>query len=175
MQENKFKWYIANKKYVNYLRKFDSKVEKIEYDNKLKPYIGIVIKINDFNYYVPVSSPKEKHYNMKEDMDFIKIMQKNKIIGVLNLNNMIPILDKYILKLKYVDIEKYRKFDSQIEKRKYISFLNLELYLINQKAAKIRKAALKLYKEKINNPKSKISQRCCNFKLLEEISKNYNI
>ena len=88
---------------------------------------------------------------------------------------MIPILDKYILKLKYVDIEKYRKFDSQIEKRKYISFLNLELYLINQKAAKIQKAASKLYKEKVNNPKSRISQRCCNFKLLEEISKNYKI
>ncbi|MCI9063581.1 MAG: type III toxin-antitoxin system ToxN/AbiQ family toxin [Clostridia bacterium] len=173
MKNNKLKWYIANKDYVKYLKEYDNKVEDIDYGSKLKPYIGIIIEINKFNYYVPISSVKEKHYNIKEDMDFIKIMKDDKILGVLNLNNMIPISNRNVSLLEYRDIEKYRDFSSEKEKNLYVSFLNFELRLINQKAEKIRKSALKLYREKSNNPSSKISKRCCDFKLLEEKSELY--
>ena len=173
MKKNKLKWYIANKDYVNYLKDFDSKVENINYDKKLKPYIGILITINEFDYYVPISSVKEKHYKIKEGMDFIKIKQDNKIIGVLNLNNMIPISGDNVKELKYKDIEQYRDFSSDKEKLLYISFLNFELDLINNKMEKIKKNAMRLYIEKINNPKSNLSKRCCDFKLLEEKSKLY--
>lgn len=46
MEEDKLKLYIINKMYVNYLRKFDTKIQNIEYNSKLKPYIGILITIN---------------------------------------------------------------------------------------------------------------------------------
>ena len=151
------------------MQKYDNKVANIDYKVKLKPYIGIIVNINNFNYYVPISSVKEKHYSIKEDMDFIKISQKNKILGVLNLNNMIPILDEDISILKYKEIEKYRNFNSEKEKKLYISLLNFELKLINKMIGKIRKSALKLYKEKQNNPNSLISKRCCDFKLLERM------
>lgn len=173
MKENKLKWYIADKEYVNYLRKFDEKVENIDYSTKLKPYIGILITINDFNYYVPISSAKEKHYKIKEGMDFVKIMQNDKIIGVLNLNNMIPILDDNVKALKYKDIDEYRDFANDKEKKLYISFLSFELDLINDKIEKIKKNALKLYNEKTKNPESNVSKRCCDFKLLEKVSVNY--
>lgn len=173
MNKNKLKWYVADKDYINYLKKYDDKVENIDYCKKLKPYIGILININGFNYYVPISSAKEKHYNIKEDIDFIKIMEDDRILGVLNLNNMIPISDENISSLKYSQIEKYRSFGSEREKNLYISFLNFELSLINQKINKIQKSALKLYNEKLNNPASKISQRCCNFKLLEKKCTEY--
>lgn len=173
MKDNKLKWYIADKEYVNYLRKFDDKVENIDYSTKLKPYIGILITINDFNYYVPISSAKEKHYKIKEGMDFIKIMQDDKIIGVLNLNNMIPISGNNVKALKYKNIEEYRDFVSDKEKKLYIAFLSFELDLINDKIEKIKKNAMKLYNEKINNPKSNLSKRCCDFKLLEKASVNY--
>lgn len=173
MEKEKLRWYIVNKEYVSFLQKYDKKVENIDYQVKLKPYIGIVIKINDFNYYVPISSAKEKHYKMKEDMDFIKIIKNNKILGVLNLNNMIPILDEDISVLKYKDISQYRNFDSEKNRKLYISFLDLELKLINKKYRKIREFALKLYEEKQNNPNSKISQRCCEFKLLEKMCMSY--
>lgn len=107
-------------------------------------------------------------------MDFIKIMQKDKIIGVLNLNNMIPISDENVNVLKYKDIEKYRDFISDKERTLYISFLSFELSLINNKMEKIKKSAMKLYNEKINNPTSKVSKRCCDFKLLEEKGQLYN-
>lgn len=173
MGKNKLRWYIADKEYIKYLKNFDEKVENIDYNTKLKPYIGILITINEFNYYVPISSPKEKHYKMKEDMDFIKIIKNNKIIGVLNLNNMIPILDSNVKELKYKEIEKYRSFDNEKEKKLYISFLSFELTLINENMTKIKKNAMKLYNEKIKNPESSISKRCCDFKLLEEVSVIY--
>lgn len=40
-------------------------------------------------------------------MDFIKIIEDKRIVGVLNLNNMIPILDKNVKELKYKNIEEY--------------------------------------------------------------------
>lgn len=173
MKQDKLKWYIVDKSYVNYLRQYDEKVENIDYNTKLKPYIGILVNINGFNYYVPISSAKEKHYNIKEGMDFIKIVQDGKIIGVLNINNMIPIQDDNVVLLKYKDIDNYREFESEKEKKLYISFLSFELDLINAKTDKIKKSALKLYNEKANNPMSNIAKRCCDFKLLEEKSKLY--
>lgn len=174
MEKNKLKWYIANKEYVNYLRQFDEKVENIDYNTKLKPYIGILITINEFNYYVPISSAKEKHYKIREGMDFIKLIQDSKIIGVLNLNNMIPISDENVKVLKYKEIENYRDFDSYKQRTLYISFLSFELNLINDKMEKIKKSAMKLYNERINNPTSNVSKRCCNFKLLEQKCIEYN-
>ena len=160
-------WYIVNKEYINYLKTFDNKIENIDYQDNLKPYIGIIININTFNYYVPISSPKKKHYKMKEGIDFIKIKYKDSVLGVLNLNNMIPILDKYVKRLEYKKIEQYRSFKTEDEKRSYIALLNTELKIINSKCEKIKKNATKLYQEKINNPNSKVSKRCCDFKFLE--------
>lgn len=56
--KEKLKWYIADKDYISYLKQYDDKVENINYSAKLKPYIGIVVNINEFNYYVPISSAK---------------------------------------------------------------------------------------------------------------------
>lgn len=173
MKENKLKWYIVNKEYINYLRGFDNKVENINYSERLKPYIGILITINTVNYYVPISSGKEKHYTMKENIDFIKIMNEDRVLGVLNLNNMIPISNENIKILDYKEIHKYRNFKNEKEKTLYISFLNLELKLINDKIDKIKSNAIKLYDEKIKNPNSKISKRCCDFKLLENKCREY--
>ena len=174
MINSKLKWYIVDKEYVEFLHKFDKVVENIDYSERLKPYIGILIEINEFNYYVPISSAKSKHYQMKENIDFIKIMKDEKIVGALNINNMIPILDENIKELKYKEIDKYRTFKNEKEKMRYIALLSLELDLINKKINKIRKSALKLYNEKINNPNSNIAKRCCDFKMLEEKAKIYN-
>lgn len=173
MKNEKLKWYIVDNKYVNYLRKYDNKVERIDYNKRIKPYIGIVLNIKEYNYYIPISSVKEKHYKIAEDMDFIKLIQNNKILGVLNINNMIPILNENIKELVYNDLEKYIQFNCEKEKKQYIALLSLELKLINNKMNKIRKSAYKIYYEKIKNPDSRISKRCCNFKLLEEKCKLY--
>lgn len=170
---NKLKWYVVDKQYVSYLKQFDNKIEDINYSERLKPYIGILITIDEVDYYVPISSVKEKHYSMKEDIDFIKITADDRILGVLNLNNMIPIDNENVKVLKYKEIEEYRKFKDDKEKRLYISLLSYELGVINEKIDKIKNNAIKLYNEKIKRPNSKISRRCCDFKLLEEKCREY--
>ena len=44
---------------------------------------------------------------------------------------------------------------------------------INNKIKKIKANAFKLYNEKTNRPNSKISKRCCDFKVLEEKCRKY--
>lgn len=83
MNNEHLSWNVLSKKYVEYLQRYDSLVQNIDYgDNEIKPYIGIVLQINNFNYYVPISSTKEKHYKMKEGKDFIIIKEHSKILGI---------------------------------------------------------------------------------------------
>ncbi len=107
---------------------------------------------------------KRKHYKMNEDMDFIKIVENDRILCVLNLNNMILIDSENVRVLKYKEIDEYRKFKNDKENSLYISFLSFELGLINDKIEKIKSNAIELYNEKLNRPNSKISRRCCNFR-----------
>lgn len=131
------------------------------------------MEIYDYKYYVPISSTKKKYYNVKSNIDLYKIKNNDKILGVLNLNNMIPIKEKYIKKLKYSEIEQYRRFKNKVDKEKYINLLNRELQIINKEQEEIKKNAEKLYNYIIKRPKSNIAKRCCNFKLLEEKILNY--
>lgn len=50
-------WYIVYKEYVNYLHSVDNRAQHIEYNSRIKPYIGIVLEIQDFKYYVPNLKP----------------------------------------------------------------------------------------------------------------------
>lgn len=62
------KLYTVTDEYINYLRQFDNKV----YDNKedkrkvMRKYLGIVLTINEMNYYIPMSSPKKSDYKENE-------------------------------------------------------------------------------------------------------------
>lgn len=47
-------------------------------------YIGIILEVKGIKYFAPLSSFKNKHKQMKEGVDFIKI----KDYAVINLNNM---------------------------------------------------------------------------------------
>ena len=57
-------WFIVDKDYVNYLSQFDEKVGFVEYGNRLKLHVGVVFEIENFKYYVPISSAKQKHQHM---------------------------------------------------------------------------------------------------------------
>ena len=75
--------------YCDYLREFDNKVAYNKYEKELRPFIGILFKIDKCEYFAPLSSPKEKHKKMKNTVDFFKI--KNGELGAVNFNNMIPV------------------------------------------------------------------------------------
>lgn len=164
------RWYLLDKDYVNYLRQFDDKVQNVHYgENSLKPFIGILITINDMHYCVPVSSPKRKHMYMNDSLDFIKLMNLNKthMFGVINLNNMIPVKKECMTPLDYKSIGCQTDFSSETQKEGYIRLLKNELRSINEKADKIIANASRLRENCMNYPKGKYALRSCNFALLE--------
>lgn len=51
--------------YCDFLRKYDNKVP-YNYGNKeLRPFVGVLFKLNEFMYFAPLSSPKLKHLKIK--------------------------------------------------------------------------------------------------------------
>lgn len=164
-------WVIIDKNYFNYLYQFDTRIGFIEYGNKLKLHIGVLLEINQHKFYVPVSSPKPKHHNMANNLDFHKIQDSNKrLIAVLNLNNMIPVKDEYVTKLRYSEISNYRKFNSLQQLNNYIYLLQLEKSIIDTLEILLKRKAQKLYNKCLQYPQSKLAKRSCNFKLLESKS-----
>lgn len=161
-------WYIVEKNYIQYLRQFDSKVGYIDYGSRLKLYLGIILSVGEFFYYVPISSAKEKHKTMKNSLDFQKIQDENTLYAVLNLNNMIPVPNSCIQQIKYNQIEKFRSFNSATERTDYIYLLQKEKRLIDAMEGDIKNKAQKLYEKCTSAPNSKLAARCCNFRLLEE-------
>ena len=58
--------------YCNYLRQFDEKVPYNYNEKELRPFIGVLFKIDDLMYFAPLSSPKLKHQKLKSKLDFLK-------------------------------------------------------------------------------------------------------
>lgn len=85
-------------------------------------------------------------------------------MAVLNLNNIFPVPDDiYSLKDPSLEVN-----------QQYKNLLNNEIRIIKQKTEQIINNAMAVYNHKMSNDgKSKLSQRCLNFKLLEEKCKEW--
>lgn len=169
-------WYVIDKEYVKYLSDYDRRVGFVDYGDRLKLHIGVVLTVNNMKYYVPVSSPKEKHFTMSNTIDFHRIEDPDtrRLYAVINLNNMIPVPEDKVTQLFYRDVQNYRAFSDDREKNKYIFLLKREKAIIDRIADKLTEKASRLYKEVVRTPDSKVSKRCCNFPALEEMARRYN-
>lgn len=138
------------------------------YKNKkeLRPFIGILFKIENCEYFAPLSSPKPKQKTMKATIDFLKI--KDGELGAVNFNNMIPVREN---NYAIVNLNKPAFNESE---QKYQKMLIEQLDWLNAHYRQIKSKSFKLYILYINDklPKN-IKIRCCNFKLLEEKCKEY--
>lgn len=153
--------------YCDYLRVFDNKVPYNKNDKELRPFIGILFKIDSCEYFAPLSSPKAKHKSMKNMIDFFKI--KDGELGAVNFNNMIPVTERnYFL----LDLNKETLTMSE---SKYQKLLREQLNWLNSNYYQVKNKSFRLYTLYNNNklPKN-IKERCCNFKLLEEKCVEYN-
>lgn len=154
-------------KYCDFLRNFDNKVVYNAGTKELRPFIGVLFTIRDFEYFAPLSSPKPKHQNLKNTIDIIKI--NNGIYGVINFNNMIP-----VNKENYTIFDFDKKTKSLNEKNR-IELLKNQLRWINSNKVIIMKKSRVLYDLYVKDllPKN-VKDRCCNFPLLEEKLSEYN-
>lgn len=159
----KLNFYIMPDEYIAFMSNYD---EKVCYNKKHKrPYIGIILKVENTNYFAPFTSPKEKHQKMKQTLDYVK-MDDGKL-GLINLNNMIPVPLNICEKLELKDI-KYSKYQK----------LMLKQYLwcnIDENYKEIIEKASRLYYIVTSGKCGKnLLKRCCNYKLLEEKYIEYN-
>ncbi len=150
MQE--FKIYSVSDTYISYLRESDPKV----YSNKessrthTRKYVGIVLSINDYHYFIPLSSPKESDYQVagedkvikKSIIPIIRITEKThgvkELKGTLRLSHMIPVPDS--------ELELYDLDNEQDEN--YKALVKAEMIFIRKNSDKIRNNASVLYKQK---------------------------
>lgn len=156
------KLYEVSDRYINYLDSPNSKVtfSKIHERKFKRKYIGIVLTLNNYNYFAPLSSFKEKHKTMKETVDFIKIGD----YSVININNMIPVPKS---ELTYVDINNEQDIQ-------YKNLLLKEYRIIKLKSKKIKTNAMIVYKHKLKNGnETSLSRRCCNFPFLENLLESF--
>ena len=158
----------VNSDYCDYLRQFDNKVAYNKNEKELRPFIGILFKIDSCEYFAPLSSPKPKHKKMKNTIDFYKI--KNGELGAVNFNNMIPVKEE---SYELVDLNK--KVTSIFE-LKYQNLLKEQLSWLNENYYQVKNNSAKLYKlYNANKLPDNIRKRCCNFKLLEQKCKEYTL
>lgn len=168
-------WYVIDKDYIKFLLQFDSRVGYVDYGEKLKLHIGVILIVNNHSYYIPVSSAKPKHQHMSNSLDFHKLQDEitGYLYAVLNLNDMIPVPNSCLTQLKYNQIEQFRTFNNDKEKIDYIYLLQKEKAIIDKLQPLLQRKAEKLYAKCLQMPNSSLSSRCCNFQLLEEKSNAY--
>lgn len=160
---NKLKLYRVNIKYIKYLYKYDNRVQynpnREDLYTQKRPYIGVVLQINEFNYFVPLEHPRESHKKMKNNIHIFKI--HNGKYGILGFNNMIPIKKEDLI-----------EFDINKENTTYKQILISQYRFCNKHIKEIREKARQTYKR---SQKNKFLRKiCCNFKLLEEKFQEYN-
>lgn len=100
--------YRVSDHYIRFLKSRDSKVQ--DNKNRKRPYVGIVLHVGGYKYFVPMESPKPNHSKIKSGKHILKL--DNGRLGILGFNNMIPIHDAALVSfdiLKEPD-EKYRRF-----------------------------------------------------------------
>ncbi|NLC87796.1 MAG: type III toxin-antitoxin system ToxN/AbiQ family toxin [Clostridiaceae bacterium] len=167
MMIRNFKIVKVDYKYCDYLRKYDSKVVWNAGSKELRPFIGVLFAVDGCEYFAPLSSPKEKHLGMKNNIDFVKIDGGK--LGVVNFNNMIPVTPN---NYELFDLNTIPTTQREINHQ---NLLKSQLMWLNKNIKAVKDRAINLYeKYKDNKLPERIRSRCCNFILLEEVSKNYN-
>lgn len=159
---NNLRLYKISIDYIKYLYSFDNRIQynpsrEDEYSAK-RPYLGIVLKMNEFDYFVPLEHPREEHKKMKNNIFIFKI--HNGKYGILGFNNMIPVKQEQLI-----------KFDINKENASYKQVLISQYHFCNKHSQEIKKKAKETYERSLSN--SFMKKICCNFKNLEKKCKLY--
>ena len=169
MEQKRLNLYTVNIKYIRNLHnQGDDRVfsvsPQVGKDNR--PFVGIVVICGEKQYCIPLSSPKEKHKNMKNGGDFHRILDADgKLIGVLDFNNMIPVREDV---LREVDL-KIHPNDTQ-EMKHYKNLMIDQLNFCRQNQDILIKKAEKLYKMVgRKNGSGPLKRRCLKWSKLEQI------
>lgn len=156
----KLRLYRVTDKYIHFLKSRDIRVQ----DNKKRrrPYVGIVLLVGDYRYFVPMESPKPNHAKIKPGRHIMKLDDGK--LGLLGFNNMIPVPDDALV-----------SFDIDNEPDlKYGELLRRQVTYINRRKADVLNHASQTYYNVVNKKNAFLLSICCDFKKLERACKQYN-
>ena len=151
--------YRVDDKYVRFLHSRDCRVQ----DNKgrRRPYVGIVLYVGSYRYFVPMESPKPNHANIRPGTHIMKL--EGGSLGILGFNNMIPIPETALI-----------RFDIDAEPDpKYAELLRRQVSFINDNKAAVLNHASKTYFQTVNKKNKFLLKVCCDFKALERACDQY--
>lgn len=174
-----FKLYSVSDEYIEYLRKVFPNV----YSNKettrihTRKYVGTVICLENYHYYILMSSPKESDYQIagekkvvkKSIVPIIRIVVKNskgqkELKGTLRISHMIPVPQS---ELRLYDIENEQDCT-------YKDLVQNEIIFIRKNQEKILANAKLLYKQKAENDLSAGYVRAAlEYKALEKLCRSF--
>lgn len=161
MKMAKFRFYHIREGYINFLHKVDNRVQANKGESR--PYVGIVLTIGSYDYYVPLESPKPNHPNINSGGPVLKLDEGK--LGIMGFNNMIPVR-KYCL----IDFDILKEPDE-----KYRALLLNQLAYCDRNKEIIRSRAEKTYKKATSGKNPFYRRICCDFKRLESVCDTYKV
>ncbi|MDE6063770.1 MAG: type III toxin-antitoxin system ToxN/AbiQ family toxin [Lachnospiraceae bacterium] len=165
---DKLNFYTVDLEYVQFLKKAEqaqrgfSRVPNVEYGENRKPKFlcGVVLQVNNVDYYVPVTSYKQQ----KPDNFLIKA-DNGQVTSSLRFNYMFPIPKNLVTE---------RKIAGEPDLA-YRALLSQELrYCINNQET-IQHLAERTYKRVNLGLDNGLVTNSCDFKLLEQKCQEYNL
>lgn len=176
-------FYTVNSDYLKYLNQIDPEVYyNPSYKTSIKPFIGIILMVENTNYFVPITSAKEKHKKWKNvsdehfiiyeiidksisiDGDIYKYYsekEKMHLLAVLDIKKMIPVPEDQYERIEFNNLKDSRYRD--LFRKEYAFCLSIK--------SKILKKVEKIY---IKQKETRIIRRAnCNFLKLEEAMKSW--
>lgn len=152
--------YRIQDKYIRFLQSRDSRVQYNK--GHRRPYVGIVLTVGQFQYFVPMESPKPSHAKLKRGYHYFLIDGGQ--LGLLGFNNMIPVHASAVI-----------PFDINAEPdQKYADLLRRQVTYINRNKATIYERAQKTYFNRVNKNNKFLEQICCDFVVLEKACRQFD-
>lgn len=158
---SKLHFYHIREGYINFLHRADNRVQLNK--GQRRPYVGVVLRIGEHDYYVPLESPKPNHANIKSGGPVLKLDEGR--LGIMGFNNMIPVRKYQLL-----------EFDILAEPdEKYKNLLLKQLQYCEKNKNLIFSRAEATYRKATEGKNAFYRKICCDFKRLERIYDTYRV
>lgn len=172
---NRLCLFVVSDRYIEYLKNSFKTIYSKKNEKYQRKYVGVVLEINQFKYYVPLSSPKPSDYKIVNGKQIIRksiipimriIVKNNKGIdelkGTLRFSNMIPVPDSELV-----------KYDIRAEQNPlYKDLVKNQLSFIQKNRDMIKNNVKMLYQQKRKgNSHVSYVDMSLDFQYLEELCK----
>lgn len=152
--------YRIDDKYIHFLKSRDPRVQHNK--ERRRPYVGIVLYVGSYRYFVPLESPKPNHAKIKSGRHLLKLDDGK--LGLLGFNNMVPVPDSALISFDFND-----EPNSQ-----YAELLRRQAAYINREKANVLNHASQTYYCVMKKNNAFLLRICCDFSALEKACDQYN-